>query len=294
MEEEILPQWSADEDDEALLKEASECGTTQHEELKERASASGAKRTLELTDTDPSDLSKERKKRSRDEARIYPVYLIPRDPSLVRGKDLPLHAAADAMARALITEWSITDLKVIHRGAEDTAIKNSFKVAVNEEELARRLYSEKTTKSIMVKHKDYKGVETDIPYVCTLHQGAHTQGARKRKDHCRGVCRCGDYKIDKSDITQALEDIGLVITSGNPNEVHQPAMGPTCPLRSNKMITRVTPPGHTSLWRAACSRCATQHTHFDGQRTSWSRFISTARTSRTESNFDTKCTEMAC
>ena len=62
MEEEILPQWSADEDDEALLKEASECGTTQHEELKERASASGAKRTLELTDTDPSDLPKEKKK----------------------------------------------------------------------------------------------------------------------------------------------------------------------------------------------------------------------------------------
>ena len=122
MEEEILPQWSADEDDEALLKEASECGTTQHEEPKERASASGAKRTLELTDTDPSDLPKE-KKRSRDEARIYPVYLIPRDPSLARGKHLPLHAAADAMARALITEWSITDLKVIHRGAEATAIK---------------------------------------------------------------------------------------------------------------------------------------------------------------------------
>ena len=62
MEEEILPQWSADEDDEALLKEASECGTTQHEEPKERASASGAKRTLELADTDPSDLPKEKKK----------------------------------------------------------------------------------------------------------------------------------------------------------------------------------------------------------------------------------------
>ena len=37
----------------------------------------------------------------------------------------------------------------------------------------------------------------------------------------------GDYKINKSDITQALEDIGLIITSGNANEVHQPAMGPT-------------------------------------------------------------------
>ena len=98
------------------------------------------------------------------------MYRIPRDPSLVRGKHLPLHAAADAMARALITEWSITDLKVIHRGAEATAIKNSFKVAMNEEELAMRLrlfYSEKTNKSIMLKHKDYKGVETDIPYICT-------------------------------------------------------------------------------------------------------------------------------
>ena len=62
MEEEILPQWSADEDDEALLKEAAELGTTQHEELKERASANGAKRTLELTDTDPSDLPKEKQR----------------------------------------------------------------------------------------------------------------------------------------------------------------------------------------------------------------------------------------
>ena len=64
MEEEILPQWSADEDDEALLKEASECGTTQHEEPKERASASGAKRSLELTHTDLSDLPKEKKEES--------------------------------------------------------------------------------------------------------------------------------------------------------------------------------------------------------------------------------------
>ena len=51
MEEETHPQFSADEDDEALLKEAAECGTTQHEEPKERASASSAKRVLELTDT---------------------------------------------------------------------------------------------------------------------------------------------------------------------------------------------------------------------------------------------------
>ena len=62
MEEEILPQWSADEDDEALLKEAFECGTTQHEEPKESASGSGAKRSLELTHTDPSDLPKEKQR----------------------------------------------------------------------------------------------------------------------------------------------------------------------------------------------------------------------------------------
>ena len=55
----------------------------------------------------------------------------------------------------------------------------------------------------------------------------------------------GDYKINEGDITQALENIGLIITSGS--DVHQPAMGPNCPLISNKMITRVTPPGHTSL-----------------------------------------------
>ena len=65
MEEEILPQWSADEDDEALLKEAAELGTTQHEELKERASASGAKRTLELTDTVTSPQKKKREAGTR-------------------------------------------------------------------------------------------------------------------------------------------------------------------------------------------------------------------------------------
>ena len=53
----------------------------------------------------------------------------------------------------------------------------------------------------------------------------------------------GDYRINKEDITKALENIGLIITS----DVHQPAMDSNCPLISNKMITRVTPPGHTSL-----------------------------------------------
>ena len=180
MEEEILPQWSADEDDEALLKEASERGTTQHEEPKE--SASGAKRSLELH-TDPSGQPKDRRektKRRRDEARIYPVFLAPRDPNLVLGKHLPLHAVA------LLTEWS-TDLKVITRGAEATAIRNVFKVGLNEEELAlqfRLVYSERTNKSINIIHKDKKGVETTIPYICTKELIPDTQGAKwKREDH---------------------------------------------------------------------------------------------------------------
>ena len=67
------------------------------------------------------------------------MFLILRDPNLVLGKHLPLHAAAEVMARALLTEWSITDLKVITRGAEATAIRNSYKVGLNEEELALRL-----------------------------------------------------------------------------------------------------------------------------------------------------------
>ena len=169
MEEEILPQWSADEDDEALLKEASERGTSQHEEPKD--SASGAKRSLELH-TDPSGQSKDRRektKRRRDEARIYPVYLTSREPKLLLGKHLPLHAVAEAMARALLTEWS-TDLKVITRGAETTAIRSVFKVGLNEEELAlqfRLVYSERSNKSIDIIHKDKKGVETSIPYICT-------------------------------------------------------------------------------------------------------------------------------
>tara|TARA_B100000513_G_scaffold172679_1_gene88816 strand:- start:440 stop:790 length:351 start_codon:yes stop_codon:yes gene_type:complete len=85
IEEEILPQWSADKDDEALLKEASERGTSQQEEPnpKDSGNASGAKRSLELH-TDPSGQSKDREntKRRRDEARMYPVYFTPRDPKL--------------------------------------------------------------------------------------------------------------------------------------------------------------------------------------------------------------------
>ena len=57
------------------------------------------------------------------------------------------------------------------------------------------------------------------------------------------VFAAGEYKIYKEDITKALKNIGLHITS----EVHQPAMGSSCPLISNKVITRVTPPGHASL-----------------------------------------------
>ena len=149
------------------------------------------------------------------------------------------------MARALLTEWSITDLKVINRGAEATAIRNSFKVALNEEELALRLrlfYSERTNKSIMVTHKDNKGVQTDIPYICTKELILKESGKERITVEAFAA---GDYKIYKEDVTMALENMGLIITSGN--EVHQPAMGPTCPLMSNKMITRVTPPGHTSL-----------------------------------------------
>ena len=112
------------------------------------------------------------------------MYLAPRDPNLVIGKHLPLHTAAEAMARALLTEWSVTDFSVIHRGAEATAVHNTFKVAINEEELARRLrlyYSDKTNKSIMVRHKDNKGTETDIPYICV------SRGALRSVD---GVLGC--------------------------------------------------------------------------------------------------------
>ena len=246
MEEETHPQWSADEDDEALLKEAAELGTTQHEEPKERASASGAKRSLELIETVTSSQT-QKNLRSRDEARVYPVYLAPRDPNLVIGKHLPLHTAAEAMARALLTEWNINDLSsVMHRGAEATAVPKTFKVAINEEELAMRLrlyYSDKTKRSIMVRHKDNKGTETDIPYICVKELVLKENGAERITVE---VFTTGDYKINTSDITTALKEIGLIITSGR-TEVHQPTMAPTCPLISNKNIIRVTPPGHTSL-----------------------------------------------
>ena len=229
MEEETHPQWSADEDDEALLKEAAELGTTQHEEPKERASASGAKRTLELTDTVTSRPQIQKELRSRDEARVYPVYLAPRDPNLVIGKHLPLHTAAEAMARALLTEWNINDLSsVIHRGAEATAVPKTFKVAINEEELATRLrlyYSDKTKKSIMVRHKDNKGTETDIPYICVKELVLKENGAERITVE---VFTTGDYKINTSDITTAFKELGLIITSGR-TEVHQPTMAPTCP-----------------------------------------------------------------
>ena len=110
----------------------------------------------------------------------------------------------------------------------------------------RLFYSERTNKSIMVTHKDKTGVETDIPYICTKELILKESGNERITVE---VYTTGDYKINKEVITMALEDIGLIITSGNiaGNQVHQPAMGPTCPLKSNKMITRVTPPGQTSL-----------------------------------------------
>ena len=67
------------------------------------------------------------------------------------------------MARALLTEWC-THFKVIIRGAETTALRNVFKVGLNEEELLamqfRLFYSERTHKSIEIIHKDKKGLET--------------------------------------------------------------------------------------------------------------------------------------
>lgn len=81
MEEEIHP---ADEEDEALLNEASECGTSQQdkrEETKDRAS--GAKRTLELhTESSGHSKDSENTKKRREDAKIHPVYLTPRDPTL--------------------------------------------------------------------------------------------------------------------------------------------------------------------------------------------------------------------
>ena len=58
---------------------------------------------------------------------------------------------------------------------------------MNEEELAlqfRLVYSERTNKSINIIHKDKKGVETTIPYICTKELIPDTQGAKwKREDH---------------------------------------------------------------------------------------------------------------
>ena len=114
----------------------------------------------------------------------------------------------------------------------------------------------------MITHKDNKGVETDIPYICTKKLILKEHGKERITVEAFAA---GDYKINKGDITQALENIGLIITSGN--EVHQPAMGPNCPLMSNKMITRVTPPGHTSLEGGVLTLRdpAMQHTHSDGK-----------------------------
>ena len=119
-------------------------------------------------------------KRRREDARIYPVYLTPRDPKLVssaRQTHLPLEAVAEAMTRALLTEWS-TDLKVITREAKTTALENVYKVGLNEEELAlqfRLVYSERSNKSIDIIHRQKRGRDKHPVH---LHQGAATQGAQ--------------------------------------------------------------------------------------------------------------------
>ena len=107
------------------------------------------------------------------------MYLTPRDPKLVLGKHLPLQAAAEAMARALLTEWS-TDLKVITRGAETTALRNVFKVGLNEEELAmqfRHLVLRTDKQVDRNRTQRQKGGSRD-KYPVHLHQRAATQGAQ--------------------------------------------------------------------------------------------------------------------
>jgi len=95
-----------------------------------------------------------------------------------RQTHLPLEAVAEAMTRALLTEWS-TDLKVITREAKTTALKNVYKVGLNEEELAlqfRLVYSERSNKSIdIILHRQKRGRDKHPVH---LHQGAATQGAQ--------------------------------------------------------------------------------------------------------------------
>ena len=109
----------------------------------------------------------------------------------------------------------------------------------------------------MITHKDKTGVETDIPYICTKELILKENGKERLTVE---VFAAGDYKINKGDITQALENIGLIITSGS--DVHQPAMGPNCPVPT--YLEQNDHEGHSSGAylaggrRAYVARCSTR------------------------------------
>lgn len=56
------------------------------------------------------------------------------------------------------------------------------------------------------------------------------------------VFASADYDIIDENIESALTAIHLVVKG----KIHRPAMGRECPVKSNKRIAHVVPPGHTS------------------------------------------------
>lgn len=93
------PLWSADEEEESLLQEALEEATNQLDESAAEAKQ-GAKRSL--TPQIQIEEARTNPKRMREDFKIHAIFLTPRHPEQVKGKNIPPIAATRAFASELL------------------------------------------------------------------------------------------------------------------------------------------------------------------------------------------------
>lgn len=181
VDEEVLPQWSADEEDEALIKEALERRTSQQVEQSE-PKQSGAKRSLTAQISHQIE-GNETPKRRREASRIHAIFLTPRYSEQFEGKNIPLSTVRDAIANVLINDWS-AGLDVITRGAEKTEISNVFRIGMEDEDTALRFrmyYSEKTKIDHNHTQGQEQGRDTDAIYLLLTATHTPKLGSARRQ-----------------------------------------------------------------------------------------------------------------
>ena len=246
MDDSEPPQWSAGEEDEGLLKEAPESSISQIETTETaEPSQSGAKRNLAAQYENLNQQNNGKAKRRREDSRIYAINLSPRDLMQLKGKSIPPIAATKAIAMELVNVWGESP-KILKGGAEKTQYRNIFRVGLDEENMVHRMclrYAKERDASIHITHKPLKGdhkQETVIPYFRT--RDLHPPTGFREETITLEIFASADYDITDKDIMTALKAINLEAKG----KIHRPSVGKECPVKSNKRIVHVVPPGHTS------------------------------------------------